>query len=327
LTAVVRAPKPAHSFETAHCPLCGPHAASHTLFHARDWDYPCAEWFGLHRCRNCHLVFVSPRPSADHLADYYPATYPAHVPLPQPSPNPPAWRSRLRATALAATLNYPAPQPRSRFAWAAPIFRSYLLRAGYPAWRPHGSLLDVGCGRGNYLHAMRQLGWDVMGLDLSPRAVEQTRRLGIPALQGRLCTLPWPRASFDVITFFDSFEHHPDPVETLHAAARLLRRNGSLLIRFPNFDSVWRRIFRACWADIAVPRHLYHYTPATLSRLVTHCGFSVDQVYVSPSADFSRSLQAWERARGYYGAPRRPWAQHLDPLLSFGHCLLRAHRT
>lgn len=326
-TAVVRTPKPETAFESADCPLCGPHAGRQQLFRARDWIYPCNEWFTLYRCRCCQLVFVSPRPVAEHLGDYYPADYPPHVALSRSDPPPPPpWRCHLRAAALAASLGYPAPQPARRFDRAGRFFRTYLLRAGYPAWRPQGSLLDVGCGRGDFLRNMQQLGWDVFGLDLSPRAIEQARRQGLPALQGRLRDLQWPQASVDVITFFDSFEHHPDPVETLHAAARLLRRNGSLIIRFPNFNAFWRRVFGPCWADVAVPRHLFHYTPATLRRMVTHCGFSVDQVYTLPSAEFSRSLQTWEGAHGHYGAPLRPWAQRLDRIVSFGHCLLRAHR-
>lgn len=326
-TAVVRAPKPEQAFVRSWCPLCGPHAGKEKVLSARDWIYPCEEWFTLYRCRSCHLVFVSPRPAADHLGDYYPENYPPHVPPPQPPARAShAWQGRLRVAALSASLGYPAPPASRKFEWAGQMLRSYFLRAGYPAWRPHGMLLDVGCGRGDYLKAMRQLGWNVCGLDLSPRAVEATRRQGIPASQGRLRDLDWPAGSIDVITFLDSFEHHPDPLETLHAAARLLRKDGSLIIRFPNFDAFWRRVFGPCWADIAVPRHLYHYTPATLSRLVQRCGFSVDQVYTLPSSEFSRSIQMWECARGRYGAPLRSWARQLDHFVSFGHCLLRAHR-
>lgn len=327
LTAVVRAPKPQQAFETTACPLCGPRVPSQELFRARDWSYPCDEWFGLHRCRGCNLVYVSPRPTAEHLGDYYPAGYPAHVPPVHPRPSQSSsLRWRLRAEALSAALGYPAPQSPRIFKAAGWLFRRRLLRAGYPAWRPQGTILDVGCGRGDFLLSMRQLGWNVLGIDWSPRAIEQTHRNGVPALQGRLSTLDWPSASVDAITFFDSFEHHPDPVETLQAAARLLRRNGSLIIRFPNFNAFWRRIFGACWADIAVPRHLYHYTPATLSRMVTHCGFVVDQAFLLPSAEFSRSLRIWERARGRMDAPLRSWARRLDHAVSFGHGMLRAHR-
>lgn len=314
-------------YEEVDCPICGIGADFRELLRAHDWYFRRAEQFALRQCGSCGLVYVSPRPRVQYLGDYYPDDYPAHMPPPprQP-PSKDSWRSQIRQASLAACLGYPNSGEKPWMRRPARLLRARVQRSGYPPWRPHGTVIDVGCGRGDYLLSLQRLGWDVYGIDLSPRAIRATRDNGIPAWQGRLVSLDWPGSSVDAISFFDSFEHHPDPVETLHAATRLLRPGGALLIRFPNFNAPWRFIFGRYWADISVPRHLYHFTPRTLRQMVEHCGFEVDSILAVRSQEFSRSLNVWEGARARHPVPLRRWAQALDPLLSFGHCLLRAHR-
>jgi hypothetical protein len=58
---------------------------------------------------------------------------------------------------------------------------------------------------------------------------------------------------------------------------RLLRKDGVLVLTVPNFASLQARIFRARWYHLEVPRHLYHFDPVSLRRLLDRQGFRVDR--------------------------------------------------
>jgi 2-polyprenyl-3-methyl-5-hydroxy-6-metoxy-1,4-benzoquinol methylase len=149
--------------------------------------------------------------------------------------------------------------------------------------------LDFGCGGGLFLHRMHRQGWHVTGLDVSTVAVEKVRtELGLPALVG---TLPHPRLkpeSFDVITMWHSLEHVHNPREVLENAYSLLAPGGKLLVAAPNIDSLAFRWFRSAWFALELPRHLTHFTPDTLRRLLTQTGFRVNNVYAVREAGWIR---------------------------------------
>ena len=323
------------AWERAVCAICAPGGTGRRRlrYRLRDWNFGSEGEFGLQECAGCGLVMLDPRPPAGELWKFYPATYPAHVAegVGAEAAAPAGWAERGKGVARALGLGYPWPGGRvpgwARGGWGRRLAGGVMRRRLLPAYVAGGRVLDVGCGRGDYLRGLRRLGWQVEGLDASARAVRATRAQGIAATQGELMTegAQWPAGSFDVITFLDSFEHHGAPRATLAMARRLLRPGGQLLILAPNFASPWRRLFGAYWADMAAPLHLYHYTPATLGRLVAMTGFVVEGVYGWGDAEIARSLQVWRRGGG--GGPASPpvrgWA---DRLLGRGHCLLRARR-
>ncbi|MFQ5845460.1 MAG: class I SAM-dependent methyltransferase, partial [Planctomycetota bacterium] len=84
-----------------------------------------------------------------------------------------------------------------------------------------------------------------------------------------------PREPFDVITFWDVLEHLANPRAALEAAFRRLRPGGLVLLSLPNFASYQARHFREDWYALSLPHHLYHFTPATLTKLLEAAGFRV----------------------------------------------------
>lgn len=146
-------------------------------------------------------------------------------------------------------------------------------------WHGEGRLLDFGCGSGSFLERMHAEGWQVVGLDASARVVEHIRaNLRVPALAG---TLPHPELkpeSFDVITMWQALEHVHDPLEVLRSARRLLVPGGRLVLSVPNMAGAPPRWFGPDWFGWDLPRHLTHFTPETLQRLVEQAGFRTERL-------------------------------------------------
>ena len=137
-----------------------------------------------------------------------------------------------------------------------------------------GRLLDLGCGKGEFLFWMNRQGWGVQGLEFSrvpPNVFD------MPIFYGRLESAPFSAQSFDAITMWAVLEHVHNPVETLKGVARLLRPTGRVFILVPNFRSLPARIMR----HDDVPRHLLMFTPATLSAAAAAGGLRVRRTLFS----------------------------------------------
>jgi SAM-dependent methyltransferase len=181
-----------------------------------------------------------------------------------------------------------------------------------------GRLLDFGCGSGWYAHRMQERGWDVSGMDFSEYAADQTRRrFGIPVLVG---TLPHPQigpASFDVITMGQVLEHIHNPRSVIEAAAGALRPGGMLVISVPNLDSWGFRFFGPDWWPLDLPRHLIHFTPATLRRFVEASGLEVvDLRLLGRTSWMCRSFKFAYRRRPNWRARAIPAIFHSSRILT-----------
>jgi SAM-dependent methyltransferase len=100
-------------------------------------------------------------------------------------------------------------------------------------------LLDAGCGTGFNLVALARLG-HTFGLDLSAEALRFCRERGVRAVRGSLLRLPFPAASFDLVTSFDVVYHDwvPDDRAAVAEMARVLRPGGALLVRCPALEAL-----------------------------------------------------------------------------------------
>jgi SAM-dependent methyltransferase len=136
-----------------------------------------------------------------------------------------------------------------------------------------GSLLDVGCATGAFLAQARARGWTPYGVEISPWArAAAERRVGVSVVPA-LADLP-PGARFDVVTLHHVLEHVHEPIAFLADEIRP-RVGRRLLVEVPNFDSLASRRHGARWRDLRPDQHVFHYTPATLPRLLAQAGFRV----------------------------------------------------
>lgn len=150
--------------------------------------------------------------------------------------------------------------------------------------RPDTRILDVGCGGGELLLALRDLGFRSLfgvdpniGADIGPGNGIHVRKCEIQDLDG----------SFDVVMFHHSLEHIPDQVAALRAAARLLAPGGRCLVRIPLMGQhAWRQ-YGVHWSQLDAPRHLFLHTGKSLGRLAERTGFRVvDTVFDSNDFQF-----------------------------------------
>ena len=149
---------------------------------------------------------------------------------------------------------------------------------------PPGSLLDVGCGRGDLAAAFARRGWRASGIEPSLEACAVARAQGVDAHAGTLESVELPEASFDAVVMRHSLEHLHNPLATLGKVFGLLRTGGLLAISVPNFASWERRRFGAAWFHLDLPRHRTHFTPRSLRRALETAGFEVASVETAGDA-------------------------------------------
>ena len=98
------------------------------------------------------------------------------------------------------------------------------------AHRAPGRILDIGCGTGDYTERVqRELGAEVVALDLSPRMVELARARGLDARVGDIQSLPFADAEFDCVLANRVLYHLPDLDRGLAEISRVLRPDGVLV--------------------------------------------------------------------------------------------------
>lgn len=127
-----------------------------------------------------------------------------------------------------------------------------------------GRLLDVGAGTGDFLRMAKEKGWDVHGVEPNGKARELARvkeidlEASLDAVEGE---------QFDVVTLWHVLEHLPDLENSVRKIEKLVKPGGVLLVAVPNLNSWDARYFGKYWAAYDVPRHLWHFSQASIQNL------------------------------------------------------------
>ena len=138
------------------------------------------------------------------------------------------------------------------------------------------TLLDVGCGTGEFLATMRDAGWQVHGLERDPAAAEFGRtKLKLSIQTGSLTDLEAGPSAFDMVTLWHVLEHLYAPVAALEVLRRHINPAGALIIAVPNIASVDARIYRQHWIALDAPRHVNHFSLASLAQCGARAGFAL----------------------------------------------------
>ncbi|WP_111683214.1 class I SAM-dependent methyltransferase [Winogradskyella tangerina] len=129
------------------------------------------------------------------------------------------------------------------------------------------SLLDIGCGTGDFLQTAQKDNWKITGIepDEKAREIANTKTNNAAYNIGHLKNLE--ENSFDVITLWHVLEHLPKLELHIKILKHLLKPNGTLVIAVPNFKSYDAAHYKEFWAAYDTPRHLWHFSKTSISEL------------------------------------------------------------
>ncbi len=228
------------------------------------------ETFSIEQCSRCGVMHTAPVP--DDLTAYYDTD----LALTMMREGNPIF-SRLRSLALAIELKR-------------------IVR-----WTDATTILDVGCGAGDFLAVIAGKGFDVMGADSARRAPALLTR--IPGAQYRQFDFDSyalsgevPRGPFVAIVRH-VLEHARDP----HAMLTSLSQLGAdaVYVVVPNVETVERRLLGRYWYLWDPPRHLWHFSRSAVTRLVERSGFTVEEFGYGTAPTLVPSIYRYLRTNGY----------------------------
>lgn len=152
---------------------------------------------------------------------------------------------------------------------------------------PGGKMVDVGCGDGRLVAQAIRHGYDAYGVEVSPQMVHKSlRRLPRERIFcGRLQDWDQPEGSLDLVSTVSYMEHDPRPREAMQRIRALLRPGGICAHKTPNYDSWLRKLQGRRWSGFRWPEHVQYFSPVTLGRLMTECGFEVVRVSANSLGD------------------------------------------
>jgi len=243
--------------EDVSCPLCGLKKEM-PILKTCDINSGIPGEYNVSKCLNCGMCYLNPRPTALGLSEVYPEVY---------------------------ARNYIEQVPR----WV-PQRISFLRKI-----KSTGRLLEIGCSAGHFLNVARKMGYDVTGIEMDKRTAQYAKEhYGLEVKTAPLEDVNLPEAYFDLVVFFDVFEHLRDPIVSLEKIFKALIPNGYVIIKVPNFSCLESKLVGSLWYPLDLPRHLLHFSPITLTKMLTNAGFSSIRIlHQSESHSFFYSMGRW----------------------------------
>jgi SAM-dependent methyltransferase len=168
-------------------------------------------------------------------------------------------------------------------------------------FKKSGTALDIGCGSGNFLRAMRKAGFEVYGIEPSETGSAYAREVhGVETFRGTVEEYldAQGRYRFDVVSILNVIEHVKDPRKVLQGLRLLMREGAVLAVVVPDArlhatigelrrhlgasDPFWMCTERHPLVGFDPPLHLCSFVPRTIRGLIESCGFRVLAVRNAP---------------------------------------------
>jgi 2-polyprenyl-3-methyl-5-hydroxy-6-metoxy-1,4-benzoquinol methylase len=140
------------------------------------------------------------------------------------------------------------------------------------------TLLDVGCGTGDFLQIAKLNNWSISGIEPNQQAREIANKKTSHSVFEINQLLKFNENSFDMITLWHVLEHLPDLENHVKVFKKLLKKSGTLIIAVPNYKSYDAKLYKQFWAAYDVPRHLWHFNKTSISNLFAKQSMEVIKV-------------------------------------------------
>lgn len=139
------------------------------------------------------------------------------------------------------------------------------------------TLLDVGCGTGDFLKTAKENNWTISGIEPNVDARTIANQKTENAVFDIQQLNNFESNSFDVITLWHVLEHLPDLEHQISMFKKLLTPNGRLVVAVPNYKSFDANYYKQFWAAYDAPRHLWHFDQQSMSRLFASINMKIEQ--------------------------------------------------
>ena len=244
------------------CPVCG---GQNLKFKLNCIDHTASnEVFKIVSCETCDFTFTNPRPDSTKLGEYYKSdNYISHT-----------------------------NKKNGFFNRTYQLARNYAIITKLSLVKnvcKKGSLLDIGCGTGEFLFNCSKKGYKTIGIEPSSLARKQAiKNFGLTVSE-KTDLSQFSDSQFNIITMWHVLEHIPNLTKTIIEIKRILKNNGKVIIAVPNHKSWDAKKYKNLWAAWDVPIHLWHFSRNTIKNLFNKNGFKLiktkpmllDSFYVS----------------------------------------------
>ncbi len=134
------------------------------------------------------------------------------------------------------------------------------------------TILDIGCGTGDFLVACKNAGWTVSGIEPNKKARNFTSSkltdLNVNIFKNIDALISQNNnKKFDIISLWHVLEHVPNLDEYISILKKLIKPNGTIIIAVPNYKSFDAKYYGKFWAAFDVPRHLWHFSKKSIQLL------------------------------------------------------------
>lgn len=208
--------------------------------------------FNIVSCANCDFHFTNPRPDETAIGQYY---------------DNPDYVSHTDTS-------------RGLLFKVYGIVKSYTLgqkRRLLESLTNTKTVLDYGAGTGDFSNELSQNGWSVSAYEPDQKARQKLNGKN-PDINLVAVISDLQNGSVSIVSLWHVLEHVHRLDETLEHFNRILSKDGHLIIAVPNHTSFDAGFYRESWAAHDVPRHLYHFNPATLKPLIEKFGFELQRM-------------------------------------------------
>lgn len=272
------------------CSICG-NSEKNRIYAVREMMFGFRDEFAYFECSNCHCLQIAEIPK--DLSKYYPRNYYSFSSFQLPKPG--RIRRFLRQKRVETGLFGKGGLIGKLVYAAAPWEYLQAQSLAQVSLNRKSHILDVGCGNGDLLYILREIGFEnLQGIDAYIDAdIERDNGTKI-----RKATIQKVSGKWDLVMFHHSFEHMPDQLAILKRVAELLAENGVCLINMPTVSSYAWKHYRENWVAIDAPRHLCIHSIESMTLLAEKAHLILQTILYN-----SIELQFWGSEQYLKGIP------------------------